>query len=446
MRWNSACEPTSGYPQIRIFSWQFRMTNGYVTAPQCVPSRAGILTGRYQNRFGVESNGRGPLPLTETTIADRMSDAGYTTGMVGKWHLAPNHTDIDWIRQHVGGVTPENARTQFSRIGVKKTAPYRAGNRGFAEFYEGPFRRYFSNYDLSGQSLRLTGEDVLHRNGFRVDIQSDAAVAFINRNHTSPFFLYLAYFAPHVPLEATEKYLQRFPENMPRRRRLALAMLSAVDDGVGRVMETLRRHEIEENTLIFVIGDNGAPLKIHKADTPGDGPGWDGSLNDPFNGEKGMLTEGGIRVPFIARWKGTLPEGVQFHKPVISLDVAATSIALAGQSEDPQLDGVNLIPFLTGKRADAPHRTLYWRWVDQAAIRSGRWKYLRGGNREYLFDLFKDKEEQHNVISKHRDTAKLLSKKLLVWCQELKPAGFSTATLSPDSKAFFDYYLDDLSP
>ncbi len=171
-----------------------------------------------------------------------------------------------------------------------------------------------------------------------------------------------------------------------------------------------------------------------------------GSLNDPFNGEKGMLTEGGIRVPFIARWKGTLPEGVQFHKPVISLDVAATSIALAGQSEDPQLDGVNLIPFLTGKRADAPHRVLYWRWVDQAAIRSGRWKYLRGGNREYLFDLFKDKEEQHNVISKHRDTAKLLSKKLLVWCQELKPAGFSTATLSPDSKAFFDYYLDDLSP
>ena len=161
-----------------------------------------------------------------------------------------------------------------------------------------------------------------------------------------------------MPLDATQKYLERFPGKMPERRRKALAMLSAVDDGVGNILATLRRHGIEENTLIFIIGDNGAPLKIHKLDAPGGGPGWDGSLNDPMNGEKGTLIEGGIRTPFVVYWKDTIPGGQVYNHPVIALDVAATANSLAGLAEDSDLDGVNLIPYLTHQKHGAPHEVL----------------------------------------------------------------------------------------
>jgi len=203
----------------------------------------------------------------------------------------------------------------------------------------------------------------------------------------------------------------------------ALAMLSAVDDGVGRIMETLREHELEERTLIFVISDNGAPLKIHKEDAPGNGPGWDGSLNDPMNGEKGMLTEGGVRTPFLVYWKGTIPAGQVYSNPVISLDVAATANALAGLPDDPILDGVNIIPYLRGEKKGAPHRALYWCWNGQAAIRKGNWKYLTGGGREYLFDLKSDQEEKTNLFQQHPELAQSLHADLKAWSQTLQPPG-----------------------
>ena len=168
--------------------------------------------------------------------------------------------------------------------------------------------------------------------------------AFIKRHKAEPFFFYLAYRAPHVPLDATKKYLDRFPGEMPERRRQCLAMLSAVDDGVGQVMATLRQNGLEENTLNFFMGDNGAPHKIKKEDAPGGGPGWDGSLNAPMNGEKGMLSEGGIREPWLAYWKGHIPAGQVYDKPVISLDIAATAVALAGLQSDPVLASKSLAP------------------------------------------------------------------------------------------------------
>ena len=189
---------------------------------------------------------------------------------------------------------------------------------------------------------------------YHLDACSQAALTFIERHAEQPFFLYLAYRAPHVPLDAPEKYLSRFPGKMPERRRQALAMISAMDDGVGAIVADLKARDLDKNTLIFFIGDNGAPLKIHKIDAPGGGPGWDGSLNEPMNGEKGMLSEGGIRVPFLISWPGTIPSGQVYDQPIVSLDVAATAVELAGQERDETLDGVNLVPFLKrGKEGSA---------------------------------------------------------------------------------------------
>jgi uncharacterized sulfatase len=232
---------------------------------------------------------------------------------------------------------------------------------------------------------------------------------------------------------------------MPERRRQALAMMSAVDDGVGRIVSTLREYDIEKQTLVFFIGDNGAPLKIHKLDAPGGGPGWDGSLNEPLNGEKGMLSDGGMRVPFVVYWKGVIPAGQIYDHPVISLDVAATSVALAGLAHDPQLDGVNLVPYLCGEKTAAPHDTLYWRWIAQSAVREGQWKYLRGGAREYLFDLDADREEKHNLLAKHPEIASRLRTKLTSWSKDLNPPGINTKQMSTTWEQYFDFYLDGKS-
>lgn len=388
-----------------------RMTDGYSTAPQCVPSRGGLLSGQYQNKFGLESNGdykTGGLNgfNSSLTIAERLKPAGYATGMAGKWHLGEGSeiTDhgFDWV------------------------------------FYKNSNRPGLSNFRMDGTEKDLGPENT---NAYHLDACSDAAVTFINKFKEQPFFFYLAYRAPHVPLDAPQHYLDRFPGEMPERRRQALAMLSAVDDGVGKIMQTLRDLKIEENTLIFIIGDNGAPLKIHKLDAPGGGPGWDGSLNTPMNGEKGMLTEGGIRVPFVAYWKGRITGGQVYAQPVITLDVAATAVAIAGLPKAEELDGVNLIPFLNGQSHGAPHETLFWRWVGQSAIRTGKWKYLRGESREYLFDLEADVEESRNLLSQYPTRAQELRKQLDQWDASLmEPANGDE--MSSNGQKYFDWYLD----
>ena len=220
-------------------------------------------------------------------------------------------------------------------------------------------------------------------------------------------------------------------------------MISAVDDGVGLITDTLTKHGLTEKTLIFLIGDNGAPLKITKADAPGGGPGWDGSLNDPLNGEKGMLAEGGMHTPFVIAWPGTIPGGQTYDHPVSALDVAATACALAAISTKPgDLDGVNLIPQLKGETKTPPHGALYWRWVAQSAIREGNWKLLRGGDREYLYDLGTDLEEKHNLAAQHPDIANRLRAKLTTWAAELNPPGLATGPMAPTWNDYFDHYLE----
>ena len=383
--------------------------HGYSTAPQCIPSRAGLMVGKFQSRFGVEANGRDLSGFNkEVTIAERLQDADYVTAQFGKWHLGPGPKITDHGFRHV--------------------------------FNQNSGRPFASNITLDGKDRPMSN---LPPEMYHVDGCSRAAASLIERYKEEPFFLYVAYRAPHVPLDAPPKYLSRFPGKMPERRRQALAMLSAVDDGVGLITSTLAKHGLSEKTLIFYIGDNGAPLKIHKLDAPGGGPGWDGSLNDPLNGEKGMLSEGGIHVPFVVSWPGTIPAGQVYDHPISALDVAATAAEIARLETRPaDLDGVNLIPHLTGKKTTPPHEVLTWRWVAQSAIREGNWKLLRGGEREYLYDLEADLEEKHNLAAKHPEIATRLRTRLSTWANELDPPGLASGEMSKAATGYFDFYLD----
>ncbi len=386
-------------------------TNGYSTAPQCIPSRAGLLVGRFQSRFGVEANGQSLEGFDKsTTIAERLQNAGYITAQFGKWHLGANSKIVDHGFKHV-----------FSHAGSPKFA---------------------ANITLDGEDRPMAETS---SKPYHIEACSQAAAAIIERYKNDPFFLYIAYRAPHTPLDAPKSYTDRFPGEMPERRRQALGMISAVDDGVGLITATLKKLNLTERTLIFLIGDNGAPLKIHKTDAPlnADPGGWDGSLNTPMNGEKGMLTEGGIHVPFVVAWPGTIPGGQTYDYPITALDVAATSAALANiQTQPGELDGKNIVPHLKGEIKTAPHENLYWRWVAQSAIREGNWKLLRGGDREYLYDLSTDITEKRNLASVNPEIATRLRDKLQAWGRELTPPGLTTSPMATTWNDYYDHYLE----
>ncbi|MGE5608113.1 MAG: sulfatase-like hydrolase/transferase, partial [Bacillota bacterium] len=271
-------------------------TQGYVSAPQCSPSRAGLLTGRYQQRFGHEWNAAPKeasatvgLPLSQRTLADVFKANGYATGMVGKWHL---------------GLNP-----YFHPL-----------KRGFQEFFGflDSSHDYFYKPDHAHDPICRGYTPVVEKE-YLTDAFTREAVSFIQRHKNEPFFLYLPYNAVHVPLEAPPtKYLDRFAHIEKEKRRLFCAMLAAVDDGVGAVLSTLRQLNLEEDTLVFLVSDNGGP-------TAGNS-----SRNTPYRGGKGGLGEGGIHVPFLAQWKGHLPAGKEYAQPIISLDVFPTALAAAG--------------------------------------------------------------------------------------------------------------------
>lgn len=372
-----------------------RFSRGYVTAPQCTPSRAGLISGRYQNTFGVEQNFDG-MPSAVVTLPERLKTSGYVTGISGKWHLDSGGPKVD---------------------GEKSRDPALAPHRqGFDEYFTGTMQDYSASHALDGTPFPDAPREVTEK-GCRVVLQTEWALQFLKRRAAEaekPFFLYLAYMAPHTPLEFPKPWLDAVPKDLPRERRSALALLAAIDDGVGRVRQQLRDTGQTENTLIFFLADNGAPL----------GTKGDGSLNLPMRGQKGMLSEGGIRVPFVAAWPGKFPGGQVFEHPVFSLDIAATAVNAAGVAAT--LDGVNLLPHLTGERKDAPHDTLYWRWADQAAIQEFPYKLiLLGKNQTLLFDISKPEGEHHtrDLSAQHPEIAKRLRTKLDTWMSTLTPPG-----------------------
>jgi arylsulfatase A-like enzyme len=379
-----------------------RFTRGYVTAPQCTPSRAALITGRYQNRFGVEQN-FDPMPSEVVTLPERLRELGYISGISGKWHL-------DTVR------TKEKRKDHDPAL-----APHL---QGFDEYFTGTMQEYSASHGLDGTPFSDAPRTVTEK-GCRVVLQTDWALQFLKRRAAesekvkqkqNPFFLYLAYMAPHTPPEFPKPWIDAVPQDLPRARRSALALIAAMDDGVGRLRRQLDDMGQADNTLIFFLADNGAPL----------GRAWDGSINLPMRGAKGMLSEGGIRVPFVAAWPGKIPGGQVFDHPVISLDIAPTALASAGQPSNPELDGVNLLPHLTGQTKAPPHETLYWRWVDQAAIQEFPYKLIQlGRNESLLFDITQPEGEDHTreLSEDHPEIANRLRAKLDIWLATLSRPG-----------------------
>jgi arylsulfatase A-like enzyme len=292
----------------------------------------------------------------------------------------------------------------------------------------------------------------LETTGDRLDDETMGALGFLKRNHDKPFFLYLAYSGPHTPLAATKERLDRFPGEMKERRRIGLAMISTMDDGVGQIMALLKKYNIEENTLIFFTSDNGAPTKMTKPDDSlipdPDSPnqynvgGWDGSLNDPHLGEKGMLTEGGIRVPFIVSWKGTLPAGKVYDEPVSALDIAPTALAVAGLPEEDILDGDNIIPILTGKKERSSDHALFWRFWKQSAVRQGDWKLIHlGDGKDFLFNLKQPESPELDLSGKYPEKVEELKAILEKWTEEIRPPGLPQTGIQRE-KQWYNFYLN----
>ena len=423
----------------RLAQQGIRMTAGYATAPQCTPSRAGLISGRYQQRFGLEDNTHTPMPLSTDTIAQRLQDCGYATGFVGKWHLDIDNGSLSWFAENYPAGDVQNFVADDLPIDIRRS--FFPDSRGFGDVYFGYLHTYWRNLDLNGQHVTA---GYTYNGDFRVDVISNAALAFIDRHKASPFFLVVSYYGPHVPLEAPNRYLQNFPTNMPERRRYSLAMMSAIDAGVGAIMGKLNEYELENDTLIFFISDNGAPLGIDMEDVSiADASGvWNGSLNDPWIGEKGMLSEAGIRIPFIVRWKGALPEGKEFHGAVSTLDVGATALSLAESQDVDDLDGIDLIPILKGDAPAPEERTLFWRFWDQVAIRKGGWKYLLAGSHEFLFNLDHPNHEYVNVIAQNPDLASQLKFELTQWAHSMQRSRMTRPKLTGQESVWYDAYFD----
>ncbi len=383
-----------------------RMTSGYVTASYCSSSRAGFLTGRYQTRFGHEFNPTGEynlsplagLPLTQKTMADHLKAAGYATGLVGKWHLGghekfhPQNRGFDEFygflhEGHYFKPAPYEGVETFLR---KKDLPAGEGvrQRKGDIIYSSHMGHDEPLYDKHNPILR--GRKPIVEQQYLTDALTREAKAFISQHAEEPFFLYLAYNAVHSPMQATFAYLRKVGDIGDVHRRIFAAMLANLDTSVGAVMEHLREHKLEENTLVFFISDNGGPTRELT------------SSNLPLRGGKGSLYEGGVRVPFIVQWKGVLPAGKVYRQAVTSLDILPTALAAAG-APAVETDGVDLKPYLTGQNQQAPHDVLFWRMGTRTALRKGDWKIVRHGAKASfeLYDLAGDISETKNVAAAH---------------------------------------------
>ena len=387
----------------RIAKEGVKCTSGYTSYSVCGPSRAGFLTGRYQQRFGFERNPlwlpkstTTGLSLEENTIAEALNQVGYHCGIIGKWHMG--------------------AHASFHPL-----------NRGFHEFFGhlGGGHRYFpedltEKTDLEAKSEEESYHTLLNRNHQSVKTTkylthefSDEALSFVERNQQKPFFLFLSYNAPHGPLQAPDEYLARFPHIKNKKRRTYAAMVNALDDGVGRLMNKLKELKIDENTLIFFLSDNGGPETKNFSD------------NGVLRGKKSDPWEGGFRVPYAVRWPGKIPAGSSYDKPVSSLDIFATITNLAKsptQAERP-LDGVNLIPYLNGENSSTPHKHIYLRKFDQGAyaLRQGKYKLVipaKGATPE-LYNLEQDISEKKNIASQYPEIVAELKKQLSKWDKQL---------------------------
>lgn len=398
--------PTPNIDRIAKAGVVFR--NAYVSYAVCAPSRAGLLTGRYQDRFGYSRN---PLykpldpeiglSLNEQMLPELLVKGGYRTMGIGKWHLGAHEQ-------------------------------YRPWNRGFNEYYGfiGGGHRYFpADYNITNQdSAKNEAESYrtkLVRNGkvveeseYLTDALSREAVSFVERNKHQPFFLYLAYNAPHAPLQATEKYHNRFLNIQDPKRRTYAAMVSAVDDGVGLLLNKLQELNLDENTIVIFLSDNGGPENDNS------------SNNGSLRGSKGSLYEGGIRVPFAIQWPRKIKPGSEYHESIISLDIFATVAAnIKGlPSQKNSLDGVNLLPYLQGLKKGSPHEYLFWRQFDQknyAVVHASGFKeVIIRDSSLFVYHLKKDISEEINLAEKSNQLIRRMEKERKKWEAATIPPAF----------------------
>jgi arylsulfatase A-like enzyme len=377
-----------------------KFTQGYVTASVCSPSRAGMLTGRYQQRFGHEYNLPGkPEPgdvekfngmnVSEITMADHLKAAGYKTGLVGKWHL---------------GQAPQ----------------FHPNNRGFDEFYGllGGGRSYWekAGNESENNKMRRNNKEEKHQ-GYLTDRLGEEAISFMERNKENPFFLYLSYTAVHAPMQAKPAHEKLLSHIKDKHRRTLAGMTLALDESVGKVMAALDKMQLTENTILIFLNDNGGPSDYNY------------SINKPFSGVKGTLYEGGVRVPFTMSWPGHIKAGTQYDEVVSSLDILPTVLAAAKTKPvgKNKLDGVDLLPFINKSNDSKPHQTLFWRRAAFAAIRDGSHKLVRYPDRPaVLYNIAEDISESNNIADENPLLVRQLMKKLFAWENALQAPMFLT--------------------
>ena len=368
-----------------------RMTQAYVTAPYCAPSRASLLTGRYQQRYGFEYNpesgrdeGTPGLDPRERTLASLLRERGYETAIVGKWHL---------------GFDPALA----------------PGPHGFDHFF-GFLGSSHTYHTRDRVSELLRGSQPVQESAYLTEVFAREAVAFLERPHPKPFFLYLPFNAVHVPLEAPPRLLARFADVPSRERRTYLAMVAALDAAVARVLAALDAQGLRDDTLVVFLNDNGASQNNHGS-------------NAPLRGTKLTVSEGGVRVPFFVRWPGVLAGGSRYDLPVSALDVVPTLIAAAGAAlpADRAYDGVDLAPYWSGTRVGPPHEQLFWRAGRSSAVRAGDLKLVRHGTRVELFDLASDPAEQRDLAATRPEAVGRLRTLYDAWEDGMQPPAWTRA-------------------
>lgn len=394
--------------------------SAYCSAPICAPSRAGLLTGRYQQRFGFElqPNNRYTrnmleyliyryvidtgdmvpilhdsvppadsldlqgLPPSEITLAEALSSAGYATAAIGKWHLGHGEYSLPLNRgfdYHYGFY---EAFSLFAPVDDPDIVNVRLDD--FAD-------RHIWRQGRRGLSaIRRQGE-IIEESGYLTERIADEAIGFLRENRDRPFFLYVPFSAPHTPFQAPREYVERFDHVRDPIKRVYYAMIAALDDDVGRILDELERSNLTENTLIIFAGDNGGAAYTGATD------------NGSLKGGKFTNFEGGVNVPAMLRWDGVVPSGTVHDAPVSLLDFFPTCLAAAGipLPEDRVIDGVDLLPFVTGRTDDPPHRALFFKSDYNHAVRAGRWKLIRNleSAAVHLYDLVEDPGEANNLAA-----------------------------------------------
>lgn len=408
----------------RLADASVRFSRGYVTHSICAPSRAGLLTGQYQGRFGYDVNpsvspyeAKAGIPVDVENIAEMLSSAGYATHAIGKWHVG-THVDLR--------PTKRGFDTFFGFLS--------GGHRYFPE--ELTLERLEdSTFHLDWYRTRiLENETPIRTEKYLTEEFTDRAVKIIDESDDQPFFIYLSYNAPHAPLQAPDKYLQRFSDVQPRQLRTYMAMVSALDDGVGEVMAALAKKGIAENTVVVFLSDNG-------------GVGGKSS-NAPLRGYKRDLFEGGIRVPFVMRVPGFGLENVRFEKPVSSLDIAPTLAGLAAIDRRDQWDGVNLMPFITGADRGLPHEYLFWRRFETgefAILEGSGGKGLWVTEGELFYNLDVDPFERQEVTLEKSEMSEL-RRQVDQWRNQLQDPDYSMLRTWLPPRPEHSWYTPDWVP